>query len=256
MLLAIDTSTSDASVALVAGSRLLAEVTWEVGQRHSVELLDRLRWLLDSRSAGFSDLTAIAVATGPGSFNGVRVALTVGKSLAFTLSVPLYGHATLDVMAWGYARTQDTLWALLEAGRGQVYAARYAAPAGDAAGWAPVDGYHILTPAELAGRVAGPALLCADLREETRAAIVQALGERARFTSPLNARRAGWLAELAASRAASGAGDDPRALEPLYLRRPAITKSGKIALPYSETQRAEDPLVEPGGEGGPRALRR
>jgi tRNA threonylcarbamoyladenosine biosynthesis protein TsaB len=256
MLLAIDTSTSDASVALVAESRLLAEVTWEVGQRHSVELLDRLRWVLETRSARFTDLTAIAVATGPGSFNGVRVALTVAKSLAFTLDVPLYGHATLDVMAWGYAQAQGPLWALLEAGRGQVYAARYDAPARDASGWAPVDGYHILSPEELAERVAGPALLCANLREETRATIVHTLGERARFTSPLNARRAGWLAELALPRVASGAGDDPRALEPLYLRRPAITKSAKIALPYSETHRAGVPLVEPGGEGEPRALRR
>ncbi|HKV83254.1 MAG TPA: tRNA (adenosine(37)-N6)-threonylcarbamoyltransferase complex dimerization subunit type 1 TsaB [Ktedonobacterales bacterium] len=256
MLLAIDTSTSDASVAFVAGSRLLAEVTWEVGQRHSVELLDRLRWLLESRSAGFGDLTGIAVATGPGSFNGVRVALTVAKSLAYTLDVPLYGHPTLDVMAWGYAQTQGSLWALLEAGRGQVYAASYSAPVRDAAGWAPVDGYHILTPEELAARVTGPALLCADVREETRAAIVQALSERARFTSALNARRASWLAELALPRVSSGAGDDPRALEPLYLRRPAITKSAKIALPYSETHRAEGPLMEPGGEGEPRALRR
>ena len=256
MLLAIDTSTSDASVALIAGSRLLAEVTWEVGQRHSVELLERLRWLLDTRSAGFGDLTGIAVATGPGSFNGVRVALTVAKSLAFTLDVPLYGHPTLDVMAWGYAQTQGSLWALLEAGRGQVYAACYNVPARDAAGWEPVDGYHILTPGELAERVAGPALLCADARDETRAAIFQALGARPRFTSPLNVRRASWLAELALPRVTSGANDDPRALEPLYLRRPAITKSAKIALPYSETYHAEDPLKEPGGEGEPRALRR
>lgn len=256
MLLAIDTSTSDASIALVRDHRLLAELTWEVGQRHSAELLQRLHWLFETRSATFSDLAAIAVATGPGSFNGVRVALTVAKSLAFALDIPLSGHATLDVMAWGSAQPEATVWALLEAGRGQVYAASYASQAGDPTDWSPQDGYHILTPLELKERVEGPALCCAELREETRAAVTRAVGPNVRFTSPLRARHAGWLAELALARLGTGERDDPRALEPLYLRRPAITKSAKLALPYTETDHAERQGKEFDGEGEPRALRR
>lgn len=256
MLLAIDSSTSEASVALVRDGCLLAELTWDVGQRHSVELLERLRWLLESRSVAFSDLTAVAVATGPGSFNGVRVALTVAKSLAFTLGIPLVGHATLDVMAWGYAQATGPIWALLEAGRGQVYAASYTALASGPSGWGPVDGYHILTPAGLAERIAGPALVCAELRDETRATVVQALGPAARYTSPLRGRHAEWLAELALARLAAGQADDPLALEPLYLRRPAITKSAKVALPYTQAERAERQDMELDGEGEPRALRR
>lgn len=256
MLLAIDTSTSQASVALVQDGRLLAELTWDVGQRHSVELLERMRWLLESRAATFSDLSALAVATGPGSFNGVRVALTVAKSLAFTLDIPLAGCATLDVMAWGRSRAVGPIWSLLEAGRGQVYAARYAAPSNDPVSWGPVDGYHILTPTELAERAERPALVCAELRDETRAAVMLSLGATASFTSPLTGRHAEWLAELALARLAAGKADDPRALEPLYLRRPAITKSAKVALPYSQAERAERQATELDGEGEPRALRR
>ena len=74
MLLALDTSTNTASIALVRDERLAAELTWDVGQRHSAELLQRLDWLLETVGAKPADLTEIAVATGPGSFNGVRVA--------------------------------------------------------------------------------------------------------------------------------------------------------------------------------------
>ena len=74
MLLALDTSTNTASIALVREERLAAELTWDVGQRHSAELLQRLDWLLETAGAKPADLTEIAVATGPGSFNGVRVA--------------------------------------------------------------------------------------------------------------------------------------------------------------------------------------
>ena len=103
MLLALDTSTNTASIALVREERLVAELTWDVGQRHSAELLQRLDWLLETARAKPADLTEIAVATGPGSFNGVRVALTVAKSLCFALGARLSAVSTLDVAAWGYA---------------------------------------------------------------------------------------------------------------------------------------------------------
>ena len=249
ILLALDTSTTYASVALASEQRLLAELTWEVGQRHSAELFDRLRWLLASAHLTPSALNGVAVALGPGSFNGTRVALAAAKTLAFALGVPLYGHATLDVIGWGYAPGTSSVWALLDAGRGQVYAARYL-PATSPRGWAPAEDYAVLTPAELAERVAAspfPVLFAGEWRAETRSALEHALGEQARFASEVAARRASWLAELALARAAASEADDPLRLEPLYLRKPAITKSAKVALaPYAgepaapDTARGED----------------
>lgn len=229
MLLAIDTSTSRASVALVDQGVTLAELNWEVGQRHSTELFARLTWLLQSRDISMTALDGIAVAVGPGSFNGLRVAVTTAKSLAFALSVPLYGHATLDVIAWGAAAAgvERTIWALLDAGRGQIYAAAYA-PDALAREWAPLDGYHILTVDELAARITGPVLCSGEWRDETRTALEGLAGSSVRFASRLGGRRASWLAELALARAAEGIHDDAAALEPLYLRRPAITRSNKI----------------------------
>lgn len=261
MLLAIDTSTSQASVALVDHSVTLAELNWEVGQRHSTELFARLTWLLQSRDIPMTALDGIAVAIGPGSFNGLRVAVTTAKSLAFALDVPLYGHATLDVIAWGAAAAgveQHTICALLDAGRGQLYTAVYA-PDASAAEWAPLDGYHILTPEELAARVDGPVLCSGEWRAETRAALEGLMGGDLRFASRLGGRRASWLAELALARAASGARDDTAALEPLYLRRPAITRSNKVPMIQGgppQGPRHEDHADANGGEGGTHALRR
>ncbi len=251
LLLALDTSTNYASIAVARDGQLLAELTWEVGQRHSAELFDRVAHLLDSVHMAPNLLNAIAVARGPGSFNGTRVAVTAAKTLAFALGIAIYGHATLDVIAWPYACGTVPIWALLDAGRGQVYAARYV-PADSPDGWMPVEGYMVATPEELAARDDGPAVIAGEWREETVSALRRAFGARARFTPALALRRASSLAALAFARAASGEADDPLALEPLYLRKPAITRSAKVALPPYR-----DPAAPAeGGEDNVHALRR
>lgn len=255
MLLAIDTSTSFASIALVDHQRIVVEMSWEVGQRHSTELLQRLDWLFDTARVEVMALDGIAVATGPGSFNGVRVAVATAKALAFAHHLPLYGHSTLDAIAWGQAASQRPVWAVLDAGRGQIYAARYATPAESPDGWAPVDGYHIVTPAALVGIISRPVLFCGEWREETRATVRESLGTRAQFTPLLEGRRASWLAQLAFARAARGVPDSVAALEPMYLRRPAITTSAKTALKPTAGDSTGWQPFESGLEGVSRALR-
>ena len=231
MLLALDTSTSFASIALVSDERLLASFDWYVGQRHSTELFTRLTWLLDSCGVAPDALERIAVATGPGSFNGLRVALATAKALAFALHRPLYAVPTLDVFAWGAAFAGQPVWALLEAGRGQLYAAAYPTPCTTPATWKPLDGYHVLTPVEVAARVSEPVLFCGEWRDDTKITLERLLGARARFAPSLTSGRAARLATLAQGRVAAGlASDDPAALEPLYIRRPAITASAKAPI--------------------------
>jgi tRNA threonylcarbamoyladenosine biosynthesis protein TsaB len=254
MLLALDTSTSYASIALAHDGRAVAELTWEVGKRHSTELFDKLSWLLAAYHTAPSALDGVAVALGPGSFNGVRVAVATAKALAFALDLPLYGHATLDIIAWGMAHARVPVWALLEAGRGQLFAAPYDTSHATADEWKPTEQYAILTPSELALRIVGPVLCAGEWRPETQATLEEALGERADFASTLPPRRASWLADLALQRHARGMRDDPAALEPLYLRRPNITTSAKVALPQIDEERAGRPREMLGGEGVSRVL--
>ena len=302
MLVALDTSTSYASIAVVRGEQLAAELTWDVGRRHSRELLGRLTWLLETCGATPADLTGVAVARGPGSFNGVRVAVTVAKSLAFALGVPVYAFSTLDAIAWGHAcaGASGLLVALLEAGRGEVYAARYIAnitppspppvgegpgersassppppvgegpgvrsasgpplPVGEGLGvrsgealW-PLGDPEVVTPEALAGAIQGTALVCGEWRPETRSALEAALGERVRFAASLGGRRASWLAALALERRAHGQADDPAALEPLYLRRPAITVSARQMTLEGDPTLPGDRHAGAAEEGDARAL--
>jgi tRNA threonylcarbamoyladenosine biosynthesis protein TsaB len=264
MLLALDTSTNYACLALADGDTLLAELNWRVGQRHGSEALERARWLLRSQNIAMGQLDGIAVALGPGSFNGVRVAVATAKTLAFALDIPLYGVPTLDSIAWGARLSADPVWALLDAGRGEVFAACYDTSADDrftdgsddsaaAAAWAPrrvagaaASPYLIITPEALAARISGPVVFTGEWRATTHDVLALALGAQARFTSSVGARRGAWLAELATWRARRGVADDPRALEPLYLRRPNITSSARTPTTPAASQ--------PGGEEAAHAL--
>jgi tRNA threonylcarbamoyl adenosine modification protein YeaZ len=125
MELAIDTSTVTASVALASEGRLLAEVTWRAGQRHSASLLPQVQHLLDLQGESIGALHAIAVAHGPGSFNGLRTGLATAKGLCFALDVPLIGLGTLEVAAYPFALTHRPICPVIGAGRGEVAVAVY-----------------------------------------------------------------------------------------------------------------------------------
>lgn len=264
MMLAIDTSTNYACLALSEGGALLAEHNWRVGSRHGSETLERAQWLLRQADADLSRVDGIAVATGPGSFNGLRVALATAKSLAFALAVPLYGIPTLDVIAWSARHSTHPIWALIDAGRGEVYAACYSGDTTDGA-WTPVtqaansqpERYIITTPIDLATRTSGPLVIVGEWRDTMQVALAEALGQRARFVSPLEVRRGAALATLAGMRAARDDADDPQTLEPQYLRRPHITKSARTMTPTISNQRdlADDRQGSiRGGEGAAHAI--
>src|SRR5579864_6640735 len=125
LLLALDTSTRQASVALCSEDDFLGEYTWHVGNNHSVELLDRVRRLMAECGKTMTELDGVAVATGPGSFNGLRVALAAAKALAFALKKPLLGMSTLDIIAAQQRQWHGPICAVLEAGRSELYAACY-----------------------------------------------------------------------------------------------------------------------------------
>ncbi len=234
MLLSLDTSTNYASVALSHDDALLAELNWRVENRHNSELLPRVEELLRAQRITTSQLDGVAVALGPGSFNGVRAGVATAKGLALALGLPIVGVPTLDVIAWGARLAPGEVWALLDAGRGELYTAVYETAGATAETWGPhalaagsaePSMYHILTPEALVAHVSDGATLTGEMRPATLAALAAALSERGRIVEPAEPRRGAWLATLAQARLRAERGGAPATLEPLYLRRPAITKS-------------------------------
>lgn len=218
MLAAIDTSTRHAGVALYDERGLVAETNWLAGSNHTVQLLPALERMLALYEAEARSLRAVGVALGPGSFNGLRVAVSTAKGLCLALGIPFVGIGTLAATAYGQRLTGRPICALVDAGRGQLHGALFQAR-GDR--WLPEGDSGIHTLAELLDQVAEPTVFCGELNEAGVAAIAEKMGERALIaTSATAARRAGWLAELAWRRFQAGEQDDLASVQPLYLRRP------------------------------------
>ena len=264
LLLALDTSTRQASIALCTEDTLSGEYAWQVGNNHSVELLERIQRLVIECGHTMQSIEAIAVATGPGSFNGLRVALATAKALAFALRVPLVGISTLDIIAAQQQQWRGPICAVLEAGRGDLYAACYLFDESGEAGQLNYNirrltDYLLEAPAQLkeylhahlnewAGvpgeRELPPILFCGEMGEASRVALSAQLPEGVILTPLQSTRHAVTLAALAFHQFHRGIVDDPLLLEPLYLRRPSITTSARkqpLLGSGGRTHRSGDP---------------
>ncbi|MBV9227702.1 MAG: tRNA (adenosine(37)-N6)-threonylcarbamoyltransferase complex dimerization subunit type 1 TsaB [Chloroflexi bacterium] len=246
LLLALDTSTHQSSVALCSEDEVYAEYTWSAANNHSVELLGNIQRIFADCHMTMQQLDAVAVATGPGSFNGVRVALATAKALSFALKKPLVGVSTLDAIAAQQQR-QGPICAALEAGRSELYCAcylvdeLYSNSADVTYRMRQLSEYLLFTPQRLASymqeqvndwlgvpgvRQMPPFLFCGEISAASRQSLHALLQERCIFASNVQAtRHASVLAMLAMERLRDGKEDDPLVLEPLYIRRPSITTS-------------------------------
>jgi tRNA threonylcarbamoyladenosine biosynthesis protein TsaB len=217
-VLGIDTASDMVSLALVPTapeSVAGAELAWPAGRNQTVTLMlqiDRLLRLCDIESDA---LGAIAVTTGPGGFNALRVGMSVAKGFAFALGVPVFGVGTLDLAAAAFTGWKLPVRAFVAAGRGRVVCGDYV----------PVRGRLQLhgelahrTPLQLADGLLRPTVLAGDVS----VAEAEALRAQANVVLPdpaLRRRRAAVLVDLIVPRWAAGDADDLTALEPLYLHR-------------------------------------
>lgn len=215
MILAIDTATRSAGLAVYDDSGVRAELTWDTADHHTVELLPRVVDLLRQIDVTIDQLDGLAVAIGPGSFTGVRVGVAAAKGLAIARDVPLVGVRTTDIVAYAHHWVKAPLVVVARAGRGRLIAARYQRSRGE---WKQ-DGDFALTTAELIGADwTVSTALCGELTAAERQIVERRLADRVRLLPPaFNVRRAGFLAEIGAQRIRAGQFDDPAALQPIYL---------------------------------------
>ena len=125
MLLAIDTATDRASIALAApGADPLEEIIGGA-RRHAAGLLPAIQTLLRRAGASLDDVSGIVLSDGPGSFTGLRVGASVAKALVHARGLPLWVAPSLLVRAAGVASDDSLILAVASALRGEVYAAAY-----------------------------------------------------------------------------------------------------------------------------------
>lgn len=130
LILAFETSAKAGSVALHDGQKLLAESYQNTGLTHSQTLMSMAEDMIKSCGYTPQDITAVAVAAGPGSFTGVRIGVAAAKGIAWGGQLPCYGVSTLEAMALNLGIHDGYVLPVMDARRSQVYNALFRATEG------------------------------------------------------------------------------------------------------------------------------
>lgn len=220
LLLAIDTSSETAGLALYDGEQV-SELTWVAGRNQTARLLDEINHLLRLNGMKVAHLRAVGVAIGPGSFNGLRVGMSVAKGLCFGLAIPLIGVVTLDAVAYPHARSRAPIRAFIAAGRQRVVYADYRYRHDR---WVRLSDLHNEHSDQLADGLSEKTILAGELSaiDEER------FGSNSLVVLPspaLRIRRPSYLAEIAFRRWQAGDVDELATLEPVYVHGTSAARS-------------------------------
>lgn len=131
LILSVETATLSGSVAISRGDEILGVISGDPQISHSNTLLSDIDKLLHQTQIALPDVDLFAVASGPGSFTGLRIGIATIKALAETLNRPSAGIPTLEAVALCGGVSERSV-ALLPAGRGEVFTQSFRVTAGDA----------------------------------------------------------------------------------------------------------------------------
>jgi tRNA threonylcarbamoyladenosine biosynthesis protein TsaB len=217
LLLAVETATRVMSVALLDGERVVAEISSDDARLHSERLLPALDELFALAGAALGDVGAFAVSIGPGSFTGLRIGLATVKGFAFDEARPVVAVPTLAALAAAAAGAPGPVAALLDARRGELYAAAVAA-AGDPEPGLLAD--SVFTPEALAAALPPETTLVIGEDAAPAAARLLALRPDLCALAPgLGVARAARVGRLGQRLLTAGRALPAAALVPRYLRR-------------------------------------
>jgi tRNA threonylcarbamoyladenosine biosynthesis protein TsaB len=233
----VETATRVMSVALLDGERVLAELTSDEARLHSERLLPAVDRLLELANASLDAVGAFAVSIGPGSFTGLRIGLATVKAFAFDETRPVVAVPTLAALCAAAAGAEGPVAALLDARRGEVYAAAVATPGEPEPALLPDS---VFTPAALAARLPSGTLLVVGEDAEPAAAELLALRpDLRRLPAARGAARAARVGWLGRRLLAAGAARPAAALVPRYVRRAEAEarRIGEALEPSFDTSR-------------------
>lgn len=214
LILSVETATLSGSVALSRGEEILAAFAGDSGVSHSNTLLNDIDKLLNQAQVDLSEVDLFAVASGPGSFTGLRIGIATVKALAATLDRPCAGIPTLQAVALAAGESPCSV-ALLPAGRGEVFAQLFSVSK-DGFVTALDQATHI-SPQRLIEKYGSleSVLWCGDGAIANRALIERESRGRIALQSPVLATQ---IASLALRRFREKQLEQPDALQAIYVR--------------------------------------
>ncbi len=202
---------------MVGYDGLIAEYALNIAETHASRLMPMIDEVLKDAHLTITEMEAIAVGLGPGSFTGLRIGIATAKGLAMALNKPIVGIPTLDALAHNLSCKLGLICPILDAKRGEIYAALYR--------------YHgdtlekltenlVLPMRELLTRINEPVIFLGDAINIYRDLIEEKLGERASLAPHyLRLPRAANLAALALEKLKAGEEGNLHRIKPLYVRR-------------------------------------
>ncbi|MGA9532920.1 MAG: tRNA (adenosine(37)-N6)-threonylcarbamoyltransferase complex dimerization subunit type 1 TsaB [Anaerolineales bacterium] len=212
MLLAIDTATDTSGVSLDDGDQVLAERIWRSARHHTSTLAPVVAVMMRDCGISAKDLSAVAVASGPGSYTGLRIGMALAKGLALAHHLPLIGVPTLDILARAQNQREEPMLAVIRAGRGRVAAVWYK---WGRQGWQATSEPESLNWDQVLDRIEGPTFVCGEV-EDGRKRLSKA--SHVHLAEPAECiRRPSFLGLLARERLDAGEVPAPAELVPTYL---------------------------------------
>ena len=218
LMLAFETSAKSCSAAIHDGQKLLAESYQNSGLTHSQTLMVMAQDLLKVCGKTAADVTALAVAAGPGSFTGIRIGVAAAKGFAWGAELPVYGVSTLQAMAKGLGVAEGHICCCMDARRNQVYNALFLAEKGNLTR---VCGDRAIALADLKTElehIDGPIYLVGDGAALAHKALSADIPELILPPEYRQHQRASGVALAALEAIERGETGDGAALQPNYLR--------------------------------------
>jgi tRNA threonylcarbamoyladenosine biosynthesis protein TsaB len=217
--LALDTSTRTGGCAVLRGNDVLAEVPGDASRTHAERLPGDLMVVLERARLALPDVDVFAVATGPGSFTGLRVGIATMQGLALAANRPLVGVSVLDALAQvagGAGEGTPCVATWVNAWRGEVFGALYEAAR-------EVEPASVELPESILARRRGTrTVFIGDGAAAHREVILHVMGGQGLLAPVLEPLLAGIIGRLACVEIAAGRRPGPADIEPLYVRRPAV----------------------------------
>ncbi len=218
LILAFETSAKAASVALMENGKLLGESYQNTGLTHSQTLMVMAEDTLKAAGKTASDVTAVAVAEGPGSFTGVRIGVAAAKGFAWGREIPCYGASTLEAMAVSLGVWQGYVCPVMDARRSQGYNALFYVNQGKLERRAPDRAIALSELAEEIKNLPEPVFLVGDGSDLCYNTLSKTVENLVLPPEHRLHQRAVGVAILAWQRIRAGEAGDGAALTPNYLR--------------------------------------
>lgn len=221
-ILAIDTSTMLGGIAIMDESLLIAESRLNVRSTHSERLMTEIEHCLKQSGIKISDIDVFAVATGPGSFTGLRIGLSTVKGFSYATGKQIVSVPTLEALAWNFPYSKYPVCTMLDARKKEVYTALFK--------WEGENFTRLINETS-----AKPEEFARDALRIThddkfifagegaalyRDKIIEVMGEKAMFASPeKTVPSPANVAVLGFKKAKAGEFSEPISLIPMYIRK-------------------------------------